>query len=270
MPKPTPWEDESTPLCESCGYVVAGLPQDTNCPECGRPIAQSLPERRPGTTFQNHPSPRTMLTTGVGTILHPRRTLDKIRFDTNPEEDSTLALWHAMATGLVLMPVPLVATLHFTDRLLSAATAAVILFIIAGIGFLFLLAYLIAIGIRMLTVTESLGLRVISRQRGFRITPRIAVLITSHGSVGWTGGAVLAWATGFAAYAVTFDPKSGPYWLAVILAASCAQLGGFLFFETFAYLGLRRLKYANTISASDHPKTPNLLTQDRTITGEPE
>ena len=29
-------------LCTKCGYVLDGLPQTGNCPECGQPIAQSL------------------------------------------------------------------------------------------------------------------------------------------------------------------------------------------------------------------------------------
>jgi len=29
-------------LCSQCGYVLSGLPETGNCPECGRPIADSL------------------------------------------------------------------------------------------------------------------------------------------------------------------------------------------------------------------------------------
>jgi len=35
-----------TPRCEKCGYAIVGLPVTTNCPECGRPVAESLPDRR--------------------------------------------------------------------------------------------------------------------------------------------------------------------------------------------------------------------------------
>lgn len=35
-----------TARCEGCGYIITGLPKSTNCPECGRPVAESLPERR--------------------------------------------------------------------------------------------------------------------------------------------------------------------------------------------------------------------------------
>jgi hypothetical protein len=34
--------DESSVLCESCGYTLDGLPTTGQCPECGAPISQSL------------------------------------------------------------------------------------------------------------------------------------------------------------------------------------------------------------------------------------
>lgn len=39
------WEAR-TPRCEGCGYTIAQIPVTTNCPECGRTISESLPERR--------------------------------------------------------------------------------------------------------------------------------------------------------------------------------------------------------------------------------
>jgi hypothetical protein len=41
---------EATLLCERCGYVLEGLDERGACPECGQPIAESLPSRR---TFKN-------------------------------------------------------------------------------------------------------------------------------------------------------------------------------------------------------------------------
>lgn len=37
---------ENDLLCEGCGYTLNGLPDDSNCPECGKPIAESSPELR--------------------------------------------------------------------------------------------------------------------------------------------------------------------------------------------------------------------------------
>src|SRR2546430_16884981 len=39
--------DERSTLCEGCGYTLDGLPDESNCPECGRPISESTSlERR--------------------------------------------------------------------------------------------------------------------------------------------------------------------------------------------------------------------------------
>src|SRR5712691_2806444 len=46
-------------LCEGCGYTLDGLPLHSNCPECGKPIAQSTGEdnRRPPAWESGEDSP---------------------------------------------------------------------------------------------------------------------------------------------------------------------------------------------------------------------
>ncbi|HUU94882.1 MAG TPA: hypothetical protein VM487_04015 [Phycisphaerae bacterium] len=45
-PKTGPRWSPRTPTCESCGYTLTGLPVNGRCPECGRAVQDSLPERR--------------------------------------------------------------------------------------------------------------------------------------------------------------------------------------------------------------------------------
>lgn len=44
------WQPHS-PLCVGCGYGLTALPHDGTCPECGRPVAESLPEHRHPSSF---------------------------------------------------------------------------------------------------------------------------------------------------------------------------------------------------------------------------
>ncbi len=241
-----PWTDEYTLLCEKCGYVIEGLDTQSNCPECGRPIAQSLPERRVGTPWQQNPSVGSLVRTWWMTLRHPLRTLDVMRVD----EHHRVSLWWWTLGTTVLLPAPvclfaLIALTHAIHR--------------NGIpgGWTFTPGVLLVL-IPILTATESLGLRVIARQRGFRIDRASARAITAHGAVGWvmlSTGLTLSFL--YIALLTRMRTGASPSldlqlltmlrWVWVMILISL--LLGFLFFETFAYLGLRRCKFANRAKA---------------------
>jgi len=44
------WESRS-PCCEGCGYIIAHIPVTTKCPECGRPVVESMAGRRRAPAF---------------------------------------------------------------------------------------------------------------------------------------------------------------------------------------------------------------------------
>lgn len=66
--------------CERCGYSTADLPTDGDCPECGFPIARSLPNTRPGSPWQQEPSVRSWLVTVWHVCCRPRRTLRQVSY----------------------------------------------------------------------------------------------------------------------------------------------------------------------------------------------
>lgn len=221
MPRPTPWQDEYTLLCERCGYVIEGLDEAGACPECGMPVADSLPQRRVGTPWQQKPGVRSLVRTWWMTLRHPIRTLDIARVDA--PNGTRLAGWTCLPT-LVAWPV-----------------------------------------FMGLTWIEARGLRFFSRQRGGRITPAIAWMIVGHAAVGWlvlTIGVGIGLAILKAAITETiryhqyadagrlqdYDPTRAEFLgNASLIVIAMSVLVGFLFFETFAWLGLRRCKFVNRV-----------------------
>jgi predicted RNA-binding Zn-ribbon protein involved in translation (DUF1610 family) len=269
MPKPTPWKDEYTLLCERCGYILEDLDQSLPCPECGKPITESLPERRVGTPWQQKPGFKSLLRTWWMTIRHPKQLLDI--------QSSTRTRWFSLITITI---ASLIASIGWSLPVYLPTKSPYDydhppLYIGISVVLLFALAPFILFSI--LTFIETRGLRFFGNRRCYRITPEFSKAITAHGSVGWllcAFGLTLAQLLGYAlVYTMTPDPPeptgtdsldnylrlfSGPpqwvytvNWLLYALV-----LPGFLFFETFAYLGLRRCKYANTLPPKSPPQKP--------------
>jgi hypothetical protein len=236
------WQDEYTLLCERCGYVVEGLPAEGACPECGKPIAESLPERRVGTVWQsNRPGLWTLARSWHACLFHPLRTLDQLAPGMPTRGMRSLNAFVCAFLWLIGVVGPTV-SLTFDPEIVEPEEM-VFMVILSGVVAV-VTTTLVFAGVLLLTEIEARGLELISRQRGFRITPAIARRVCDHGGVGWAvcGGTVAVIGLGSTAWHTRTGgmlPAWG-YWSGLGLIAF-----GFLFFETFAWLGLRRLKYAN-------------------------
>ncbi|MEQ8769905.1 MAG: hypothetical protein RIB60_05290 [Phycisphaerales bacterium] len=243
MGRETPWEDEYTLLCERCGYVVEGLDPAGNCPECGKPIAESLPERRVGTAWQRSPSLGSAALTGIQTLLTPISTLNRMQPEVGLPKRRLLSKYALLAALGVPIPPLVGAFIAMTvygagDWGIAGQFLAMVL-VMGGL----IAAAVTFTAVFILTSIESRGLRFIASRRNFRLTPAHAVAITSHAGIGW----VLAFPSASAAVVgMIFSLAiAGVDSIAVVLIGSAGFLAGFLFFETFAWLGLRRCKFAN-------------------------
>jgi predicted RNA-binding Zn-ribbon protein involved in translation (DUF1610 family) len=249
----TEWEDEYTLLCERCGYIIDDLDHTLPCPECGKPICESLPERRVGTPWQQKPSFKTMTRTWMYTLKHPFKTMDAFIFE---EKDSTRLLHETISFSMVI-------SLIFSSLMCFALSAHIGLSAVF-LGFSIVPAIILALILIVLSAIEAKGLQVIGRARGFRISPSIAWVIVGHGAVGWLIVG-LSVGVGTATRAVAFNIEqmtdnyalADDYRLFGNIAMVIGILAGFLFFETFAYLGLRRCKFANRPRPNPAPDQPS-------------
>lgn len=251
-----PWADEYTVLCERCGYVVEGLDPAGACPECGKPIAESLPERRVGTPWQRARSARNWIRTAQRTLTRPNRTLAELEIE--PHRSGQLRtlyiLTAAMLLALAIRPLFFYCPARPGSNTWVAKTAFLewrlwVLVGAVGVG--------IALALFILTWIEQRGLIFFGNRRHLRCTPAIAKSVCAHGAVGWViAGVMSVLAVGSVfLYQFTWGYLDGTStvreWAQdrvrsyAIAGLVIGILPGFLFFETFAYLGLRRCKFAN-------------------------
>lgn len=246
-----PTTSEYILLCETCGYVLEGLPREGNCPECGRAIGSSLPEARPGTPWDRGPSLRTWLATGWMVVRSPRATFARARI--NAGHLSNL-FWFNGATGaaIALIPIWIAVGSRAFGAVANQDRRLVLVEFVDSLGFFVLCCVAIPwVGvvwlIWLLTAIERQGLKIIGRAHGWRITPSITASVCSHASFGWVIAGVLtgaAIATTLLMNHLRWPSWSTQQWLGPALLAAAA-LAGLLIFETLVYIGVRRCKFAN-------------------------
>ena len=60
-------------LCEGCGYTLNGLPDGSNCPECGKPVAESVGSQRVRPAWERETAgrARAFLATSAAVLFRP-------------------------------------------------------------------------------------------------------------------------------------------------------------------------------------------------------
>lgn len=220
--------ENDTLLCEFCGYDLTGADADGVCGECGRRVAESLPEARSGTVWQNGGGPVCLVRTGISVATTPRGIWSRVRID-------------ARSSAWLLVSNCVLAGLVFGIGIDSLAWAPVFAGVVLALSFV-----------------EYLGLRTFGRKNRWRVTNGVALTVVGHASFGWLlggiGGAV-GWRFG-----QTLPGGLGvPQGLWSLVGATSVAWGtvlgiaGFLcglaVFEVLVYLGVRRCRFANPASA---------------------
>ncbi len=252
------WRDEWELLCEGCGYSIEGLPGEGVCPECGKPIVESVLEVRVGSAWQRGPGFWSWLATILACVRSPRASARFMQI----ESERALRLRRVnilVAAGLlttlpgVIYGVQLLrGEAPYDLRELTwpwAETAFRWLSLgLLVIGWWCLLALVLAV----LTGIETWGVRSFGRLHGMRITPTVARTITAHATVGWVLAAAfvsIGFLIGLLVYEVAMhhavEPFRGTLMLAPIWMPTVLGLVGLLTFEMIVYTGVRQCRFAN-------------------------
>lgn len=247
---------DATLLCERCGYVLEGLDERGACPECGRPIAESLPSARTGTPFQNLPSWSGFAAHCRMLAGRPAELFGKMRVADDRDPGIAGDAFN-LAAFVTLAPVIWRAWLELLD---GPSPAAIVL----SLGCLAIVWYCMRQTMVLLTWIERAGVVFFSRRRGWRIGKELAAAICANAAPGWIAAGLLM-NVGFALCHVVDLLKPylplGQWALRDAIKAGLPVLGfiaGMLIFETLVYIGVRRCKFANWIArpAPDRPGSP--------------
>lgn len=248
--------DIHTLLCESCGYQLEDLPSDGACPECGRSIASSLPEARPGSPWQQRPGFFTWARTGWLVLRRPSQLFDAIRI--TPSRGGWLLVLNHLLAG-ALLAAPWTGTL-VGDPSRRARGSGFVLESLSLLGMFLVQTLVLSALLYLLTLIEHRGVRFFSARRSWRLTPDAAWHICAHASYGWVLlglmpllGMTLAFISGAASLRGVIDLSPV---LPVTIHVSSAVLTGLIVggllvglfvFELLVYIGVRRRRFAATI-----------------------
>lgn len=90
------------PRCEKCGYGLTGFRRTDTCPECGRPVAESMPDRRVPSPFAAARGLRRIPAFFVtcGRVWFDKRFFETLAFDASYSSGRSFAVCVSLLAGL--------------------------------------------------------------------------------------------------------------------------------------------------------------------------
>lgn len=184
-------------LCEHCGYIVSNIPGSHLCPECGKPIADSLPSNRKPPLWETDKGVGVFLRTTVDLILHPLGFYKALTPRGDNNRSRKFARIHIFIASL-LFALCMVIQLRWILSLMGIERER-IPWIVLGSGIPLLLSTMLFFKILnamtvTLTVWES-GFRgfrlpraVVQRAMHYHTARYLPVAVVALGTIGWFHG----------------------------------------------------------------------------------
>ncbi len=230
---------ENDLLCEGCGYTLNGLPDDSNCPECGKPIAQSdRVMRRPPAWEREYPGflPRFFSTT-FNVLFRPSHFYRTLATRGSVRDARAFAMLHMLITAILVSQ----ALVAHSRWLMLSGTAAEAQSSIVGLS--------MPITFALLMLVTSLAARLTAWEaayRGLRMPRDVVLRGLYYHAAHYIPVAVVALIT-VVGYRFMVDREittvlTLPTYLYVLSGE--VILGAFYLFWTY-WIGMRNMMYAN-------------------------
>jgi hypothetical protein len=220
-------------LCEGCGYSLATILNSDRCPECGKPMAASMPSRRVGTAWQ-----RKGWWAGLKDFLRRPVSTLKVARPWEPRGEVVELKSLSLAAALYSSSLTFTASMFASSDNLDEVTSL--------LSIVFLLCFALSfVGLLLACTFERWGLRRLAGFHGWRLGRAQSRTLSTHASFAWPLGMTVGLTASLLAWTGLFIPKGGYEGTQLLLSLGLGPALGLIGYEAVSYFGLRQNRYAN-------------------------